>query len=160
MRMKLPFPPRIFPVAIYASAMGWLEAVVVVYIRGLLGLPRGGTPPPPELLMRKLAELPWLMSTEQGREAATLLMLAAVGWLAGRSGRGRLGAFLVAFGVWDLTYYAALRILLHWPPSLGTMDLLFLIPPSPLWNQPVWVPMSISCVMIGCGWALMRRDPA
>jgi hypothetical protein len=146
-------------VVVFALAMGWLEAVIVVYIRGLLGIAHGGGFPPEDVLMERFRSIPWLMPTEQTREAATIVMLAAVGWLAGRGWRGRLGAFLVAFGVWDIAYYAALYALLRWPPSLGTLDVLFLIPPGPWWYQPVWVPIAISCIMIAAG-ASLARQPA
>ena len=45
--------------------------------------------------------------------------LAAVAWLAAPRLRSRLGAFLVAFGTWDLAYYLGLYALLRWPPSLA-----------------------------------------
>lgn len=151
---------RLAAVVVFGAAMGWLEAVVVVYIRALLGMPRGDATPSPDAMMRALRSLPWLMPTEQGREAATLVMLAAVGVLAARRAAARFGAFLVAFGVWDITYYLALRVLVGWPASLATRDLLFLIPPSPLWFQPVGVPVAISCVMIVVGVVLMGRERA
>lgn len=144
------------PLLVFAAAMGWLEGVVVVYIRGLLGIARDGGIPEPAAVMDRVRSLPWLLSTEQTREAATLAMLAAVAWLAGDRFRSRLGGFLVIFGVWDIAYYAALFALLRWPPSLTTMDLLFLIPPSPLWYQPVWVPIAISIGMIAVGIRLYR----
>ena len=62
-----------------------------------------------------------------------------------------IGAFLLTFGIWDITYYVALYAILRWPPSLATMDVLFLIPPGPWWHQPVWVPVAISCGMIALG---------
>jgi hypothetical protein len=136
--------------------MGWLEAVVVVYIRGLVGIGRDRMPPAEEVL-RRFTSLPWLLSTEQSREAATIVMLAAVALLAARRGRARLGAFLVSFGAWDIVYYMGLYALLHWPPSLGTMDVLFLIPPGPWWYQPVWLPIAVSCVMIALGVRLFLR---
>jgi hypothetical protein len=151
---------RLAVLALFAAAMGWLEAVVVVYIRGLLGLAHAATPPPPQEIAGRFANLPWLMPTEQGREAATILMLLAVGWLAGRSLRSRFGAFLIAFGVWDIVYYLALVALVRWPTSLASMDLLFLIPPHPWWSQPVWVPVVISCGMIAIGARLFLRDRA
>ncbi len=147
---------RIAMVVIYGAAMGWVEAVVVVYIRSLLGISRAGLPATPEEFMRALGTVPWLIPTEQGREAATMIMLLAVAALAGRSLLTRFGAFLAAFGVWDITYYIGLWSLIRWPSSLATRDLLFLIPPSPLWNQPVWVPVLISCGMILVGTQLMR----
>jgi hypothetical protein len=40
------------------------------------------------------------------------------------------------------------------------MDLLFLIPPHPWWYQPVWVPILISCGMIGIGlWLYAAPGP-
>lgn len=142
---------------VFAGSMGWLEAVVVVYIRALLGIAHGALPPSPEILYERLRSLPWLLPCEQTREAMTIVMLAGVAWLAGRSTQGRWGAFLVAFGVWDIMYYVGLYALLRWPPSLTTPDLLFLIPHGPWWYQPVWVPIAISCGMIVLGLRMARR---
>lgn len=156
--MSAPHPGRRLAVlALFAVAMGWLEAVVVVYIRALLGVAHGPAAPAPDELTRRLASLPWLIGTEQGREAATIVMLAALAWLAAPRFPSRLGAFLVAFGAWDIAYYLALFALLRWPPSLATPDLLFLIPPGPWWIQPVWVPVAISGAMIAGGAWLFAR---
>ena len=145
---------RVAVLAIFAAAMGWLEAVVVVYIRSIVGIAHTETIPPQQEVLRRFMEVPWLLPTEQTREAATLVMLAAVAGLAARRTRGRFGAFLMSFGTWDIVYYVALYCLLRWPPSLTTMDLLFLIPPHPWWYQPVWVPIAISVVMIAVGFKL------
>jgi hypothetical protein len=152
-----PARARLIALAVFAVAMGWLEAVVVVYIRALTGLGHGATVPDPAEVAARLRAVPWLIGTEQTREFATLVMLAAVAWIAARAWRARLGAFLLCFGAWDIAYYAALFALLRWPSSLATMDVLFLIPPSPLWYQPVWVPVAISCVMIVAGAVLFAR---
>src|SRR6266581_4547361 len=109
--MKPALRGRLAALVLFAGAMGWLEAVVVVYIRALLGIAPGETAPEARILAR-FRSLPWLMGTEQGREVATLLMLGAVAWLTGRGARGRAGAFLVSFGVWDIVYYAGLRAML------------------------------------------------
>ena len=148
---------RLGALVTFAVAMGWLEAVVVVYIRGLFGMVHGEALPPPGDVVERFGQLPWLLPTEQSREAATIVMLAAVAWLGARGWRARFGAFLIIFGVWDIAYYLALYAMLRWPPSLATMDVLFLIPPHPWWNQPVWVPVAISAVMIAAGVALFRR---
>ncbi|HEY3216180.1 MAG TPA: hypothetical protein VGK93_06770 [Candidatus Eisenbacteria bacterium] len=139
--------------------MGWLEAVVVVYIRGLLGLAHGEAAPAPAEIMRRLKALPWLVPTEQTREAATLIMLLTAAWLAAARLRPRIGAFLVMFGVWDLAYYLGLYALIRWPPSLATMDLLFLIPPHPWWYQPIWVPATISGGLVAMGAWLYLSKP-
>ena len=148
---------RLMALAAFAFAMGWLEAVVVVYIRAMIGITHGPAVPEPAEIAARLRAIPWLMGTEQTREFATLVMLAAVAWLAARAWRARLGAFLFCFGVWDITYYIALYALVRWPPSLAAKDVLFLIPPSPLWIQPVWAPVAISCAMIASGAVLFAR---
>jgi hypothetical protein len=152
-----PWGRAFLTVVVYAAAMGWLEAVVVVYIRALLGIrPAEGYPAAAEVLSR-IQSIPWLMRVEQSREVATMVMLAGVGWLAGRDLRSRFGAFIAAFGVWDIAYYLALYALLRWPPSVASMDLLFLIPPHPLWYQPVWLPSAIAAGMVVGGAWLMRE---
>jgi len=146
--------------AVYAVAMGWLEAVVVVYLRAILGIGHGAGLPDTAEVMRRFAQSPTLLHVEQTREAATLIMLGAVGWLGAPRLTGRFGGFLVIFGVWDISYYLALRILVGWPSSLSDMDLLFLLPTHPWWYQPVWVPVLISCGMIALGLRLLATDPA
>jgi hypothetical protein len=157
---RAPARARLIALAVFAVAMGWLEAVVVVYIRALTGLGHGAEVPEPAEVARRLGTVPWLIGTEQTRELATIVMLAAVAVVAARAWRARLGAFLLCFGVWDIVYYVALYALLRWPPGLATRDVLFLIPPSPLWYQPVWVPVAISCGMIAAGVALFARAEA
>jgi hypothetical protein len=80
-----------------AVAMGWLEAVVVVYIRGLVGIARHETIPAQAEVMQRIGSVPWLLATEQGRELATMVMLATVAMLAARRWLARLGAFLIVF---------------------------------------------------------------
>lgn len=147
---------RLAAVVLFAVAMGWLEGVVVVYIRGLFGMAHTAVTPPPSEAVERFQQLPWLLPTEQSREVATLIMLGAVAWLAADRTRARFGAFLIMFGVWDIVYYLALYVMLRWPPSLGAMDVLFLIPPGPWWYQPVWLPVAISVVMIAIGLSLFR----
>ncbi|MDB6038623.1 MAG: hypothetical protein JWM99_2464 [Verrucomicrobiales bacterium] len=126
-------------VVIYAIAMAWVESAVVVYLRTLLDRiqPYQKTP---------LPHLANFGSTELIREAATLIMLAAVGFLSGNTTRKRLGYSLIAFGVWDIFYYLFLQIICGWPKSLLDWDILFLIP-LPWWG-PVIAPMLIAMLMI------------
>ena len=85
----------------YAVAMAFMEAAVVVYLQRALGLDPQSLFP-----LRDANVLGDLGAIEVGREAATLVMLGAVGWLAGRSGLERLAWAAVAFGTWDVGYYA------------------------------------------------------
>lgn len=147
---RLGFRARGIVIAAFAVAMAYVEAAVVVYLRRALSIDPPGLFPLPEP-----ASLGSLGPIEFGREAATLVMLCAVGWLAGRGGRERLAWGLVAFGIWDISYYGWLWILSGWPPSLGAWDLLFLIPVP--WVGPVWAPLVVSAALVGCGLAAARR---
>jgi hypothetical protein len=122
----------------YAVTMGFLEAAVVVYLREIY-YPQGFrfpiVPMPPRVALVEIA-----------REAATILMLLAVSFLAGRDRRDRFFVFGFLFGVWDLVYYAALRVVLGWPESIFTWDLLFLIPVP--WIAPVIYPVLVSVLLI------------
>src|SRR5207247_2023763 len=77
---------------VYAAAMGWLEAVVVVYIRAILGIARAEGMPAANAVMERFRTRPWLMPTEQTREAATRLLLPAGAWPAARRWRPRFAA--------------------------------------------------------------------
>jgi hypothetical protein len=145
---------RLALIAAFGVAMGYLEAVVVVYIRRILDI----VPPPENLDASVMARMPeWLIAIEQTREAATIVMLFTFAWLVGRDLAGRVATFLVAFGVWDLAYYAGLKVLIDWPQSLMTLDCLFLIPEPWIW--PVWRPMAISAGLVVAGrlWLLRRH---
>ena len=136
----------------YAVAMAFLESAVVVYLQRALGIdPRAIFP------VRDPAMTGDLAAIEVGREAATLVMLGTVGWLAGRSGLERLAWAAVAFGTRDIFYYAWLWAFIGWPSSLGTWDLLFLIPVP--WTGPVWAPVAISLALAGFGLAAAASVP-
>ncbi|NIO41212.1 MAG: hypothetical protein GTO41_14180 [Burkholderiales bacterium] len=140
-------PGRWITVVVYAIAMALVEAALVVYLRTLIGSAdpyRAGALNVPV----------WLMRTEVAREAATLVMLTAVAWLAGRNWRARLGYFLIAFGVWDVFYYVFLALISGWPRSLLAWDVLFLIP-LPWWG-PVLAPTSIALLMLALGTQLTQ----
>ncbi|HET9128372.1 MAG TPA: hypothetical protein VFN73_09855 [Propionibacteriaceae bacterium] len=126
-------------VALYAVAMAYLESAVVVYLRRIYGIT--------DLTTSLTRFDPQISAIEVGREAATLVMLVAVGWLAGgRSRQSRIGHLFVAFGVWDIFYYVWLHVFIGWPASLLAPDLLFLIP-APWWG-PVLAPSLIALLMV------------
>jgi hypothetical protein len=85
-----------------------------------------------------------------------MLMLFAVGWLAGRDWRTRLSYSLIAFGVWDIFYYLFLAVIVGWPKSLLDWDVLFLIP-LPWWG-PVIAPAIIALLMIIGGTMVTQFD--
>ena len=80
MRGDLSFRRTALTVVVFAWAMAYLEAAVVVYLEGALGSHVGDIFP-----LRPANELGNLIAIEAGREAATLVIIAAVGILVGRS---------------------------------------------------------------------------
>jgi len=114
-----------------------------VYLRAILGLVPGA------IASHDPGLFGTLEAVEVGRELATLVMIAAVGWIAGSRGLERLAWAAVVFGTWDLVYYAGLRVAIGWPPSLDTWDVLFLVPTP--WVGPVWAPLVVSLALVVSG---------
>jgi hypothetical protein len=126
-------------VVAFAIAMAWVESASVYYIRALVD----------RIEPYQVEPLPIndaLGNVELWREAATLVMLATVGMLAGRTWRRRVGYAAIAFGTWDIFYYVFLRLMSGWPKTLLDWDILFLLP-LPWWG-PVLAPVSIAVLMI------------
>ena len=132
----------------FALAFGWIEAAVVVYLRAVI-LGAGALQSTSELRIALVTLPDSLVWIEVVREGCTMLLLAATAWLAGRRLADRFGAFLIAFGVWDLAFYAFLKVMIGWPDSLGTWDVLFLIPRP--WLAPVWAPCLIAAFFVASG---------
>jgi hypothetical protein len=137
-------------VVLFAVAMAWMEAATVLYLRTLVGRID-------PYQARPLPQFSGLEQAELIREAATMLMLLAVGWLAGRTWRTRAAWWLIAFGVWDILYYVFLRVLTGWPRTLLDWDVLFLIP-LPWWG-PVLAPMCIAALMVVWGTLVTQGEP-
>jgi len=130
---------KFYVVCVYATGMAWVESAVVYYLRTMIDRIEPYQPLP-------LPEVGGLGPPEMVREAATLVMLLTVGILAGKTWRARWGYAAIAFGIWDILYYAFLKIMCGWPNSILDWDILFLIP-LPWWG-PVLAPMLIALLMI------------
>jgi hypothetical protein len=151
---------------LFSVTFGYVEATVVAYIRSIYTPMRAHFYPGsanelfplitldqlrilgPEHILRFRAEL--------GREFATLLMLASTGLIAARTVREWVAASLMCFGIWDITFYLSLKLLLHWPASLLTWDILFLVPVP--WTGPVITPLLVSLSMVGSGLIVLWRE--
>jgi hypothetical protein len=133
-------------VTAFAVAMAFVEAAVVVYLRSLYY---------PEGFAFPLVIIPGnVMAVELLRELATIVMIAAVALIAGRTNWERFGYFSLQFGIWDIFYYVWLKATLNWPPSLLDWDILFLIPAP--WTGPVLAPVLVSLVLIAAGLMIIR----
>jgi len=127
--------------AIFGIAMAHLEGVVVVYLRKALGMLES------ESNRDSIEKFPKrYLNIEMTREAATIVMLVILAWLTGASWAEKGILFLWTFAFWDLFYYLSLYILIKWPPTLKTIDVLFLIPKP--WIAPVWFPIGVSGLTI------------
>ena len=151
---------------LFGISFGYLEAAVVVYLRAIYDPIREHIHPgrnpgdlfpliSPQELAAAGPENTRRLTIEIGREAATILMLAAFGLAAGRNFNQRMAAFAVAFGLWDVSFYAFLKLMIGWPESLLTWDILFLIPLP--WVGPVIAPVLVSLTLVICGLVSLRR---
>ena len=126
---------RLAGVAVLAAAMAHVEGVLVYYLSRFV-------PGIPDQYDHGFRFPTQYMAVERSRELATMVMLLAIGYLAGRTWWQKAAYYLFAFGCWDICYYISLRALLHWPQSPTDRDLLFLIPTQ--WWGPVWEPLAFS----------------
>jgi hypothetical protein len=136
--MKLTLTKTFIWLTIFSIAMGYLETAVVVYLRKIY-YPEGfGFP------LNPIGND--IVITELLREVSTLIMLIGIAVIAGKNALQRLAFFLFSFAVWDIFYYVFLYVLIGWPQSLLTWDILFLIPMP--WVGPVLSPLIITLLMI------------
>ena len=129
-------------VVVFAVGMAFVESATVYDLRVMVERidPYQANPLPMSGAVGKV---------ELVREAATLVMLFAVGAIAGQTWHTRLGYTAIAFGIWDIFYYVFLKVICGWPTSIFDWDILFLLP-LPWWG-PVLAPVCIAALMIVCG---------
>jgi hypothetical protein len=149
------------------GAFGYVEAAVVYYLRALmnfhenyslthyktllnLGFVTFISPQHPLLISARITNV------EKFREFATIVLLIAVAYVAGKNPSQRVGAFLVTFACWDIMYYVFLKIIADWPSSLMTKDVFFLLPVP--WIGPVITPLIIATAMLVFGARLFLRS--
>ena len=153
-------------VVAFGIGFGYVEAAVVHYLRLALGSELDYEAPVRRVYLdlgvirfvdpvRTMLVDPDLARAETVREAATLVMLAAVAVLAGRRFWHGVAAFFIAFTAWDLTYYLFLWVLTGWPTSLADTDVFFLIPVP--WLGPVATAVVASTVALAVSsWWYLR----
>jgi hypothetical protein len=152
---------------LFGISFGYVEAAVVVYLRTIYDPIRARIHPGrdsgelfPLITPRELAaqgpEHTRLLVIELGREAATIIMLAAAALAVGSNVTQWIGAFAVAFGLWDLAFYAGLKVMVDWPASFFTWDILFLLPAP--WVGPVIAPCVVAASMVIAGIMTLRRE--
>ena len=169
MHITLPWKRTTLALVLFGIAFGYLEAAVVSYLRDLhepvvqrLYPGRSSGDLFPLLTLDQLrSEAPRQTKTlaiEIGREVATIAMLVGIALAVARNAGQWAAAFVIAFGVWDITFYVFLKVLLDWPTSVFTWDILFLVPVP--WVGPVLAPVLVSAAMIAAGVWHLRREAA
>jgi hypothetical protein len=142
-------------IAVFATAFGFAEAAVVVYLRAAVGLLPGYAgslsdvqhSPQSYEQASSLSQFPQsLLTIEMYREAATMIMLFTVAVMAASKASARWLAFLWVFALWDISYYAGLWATVRWPTSLLDLDVLFLLPVP--WIAQVWFPLLVSLLTL------------
>ena len=89
--------------AVFGIAMAHFEGVVVVYLRKILGISNTDSN------IEAIGKFPKrYIFIEKTREAATIVMLAALAILVGESWLDKMVVFLWTFAFWDLFYYLSL----------------------------------------------------
>lgn len=157
---------RLSAIAVFGIAFALIEASVVVYLRKLFGIESYGIYSPKVALNLGFIAflspgsfiLPdtFITRIETLREAGTIIVLASVAFLSADNLRKRLGAFLVAFSVWDIFYYIFLNLFIGWPKSIWDIDVFFLIPTP--WIGPVITPIVIFTVLLLLGIRLYTNE--
>jgi len=142
-------------VVVFAMAFAWVESAVVVYLRKIY-FPGGFDFPLFVKWEGGKHVVDTLIRIEFGREIATIVMLVGIGWVAGRNRFQRFCYFMLAFGIWDIFYYIWLYVMIGWPESLMTWDLLFYVPLP--WVGPVITPVLIALTMVVAGSLIIYFD--
>jgi hypothetical protein len=142
-------PARIGWLGLYAIAMALVEAALVVHLRHVY------YPEDPLTIfpLRLMSPADFLL--ELGRELATIVMIGAVAWLAEKTWMRRFAAFVLVFGLWDVFYYAWLKIAIDWPQHWLDWDVLFFIPW--LWLGPWLTPVAIAVLFVVWAAVLLLR---
>lgn len=135
-------------ITVFSMAVGFMESAVVVYLRELY-YPHGFAFPLQTMQGR-------VGLTELLRELSTLIILTSIAFLAGTNIRQRFAWFFYTFAVWDIFYYVFLKLLINWPDSLLSWDILFLLPTT--WVGPVIAPVIVSLTMILFAAVLLQID--
>lgn len=129
---------------LFGVAMGFFETSIVVYLREIYY---------PDVFSFPLVPIDKDIGiTEVIREVMSMVMIISVAALSFKSFYRRFASFLFIFAIWDIFYYVFLKMVLDWPDSLMTWDILYLIPVA--WTGPVIAPVLISVLMIILAWVI------
>ncbi len=157
---------KLFALVIFGISFGFLEAVVVTYLRKLFGYEAEFKPGEYKTLLNlgaivfispanSIIPNSLLVAIERLREVSTIIMLLSVAYIAGHNLKERFGAFLISFALWDIFYYVFLKVLIDWPKTIFDIDIFFLLPY--VWAGPVVTAIVSSLILLVIGLKLMQQ---
>lgn len=127
--------------SIFAIAIAYLEATVVIYLRQIYYPDNLQVIFPPKMFSS------FSLIVELIREATTIIIMLSVAFMVEtKKGTRIFAAFIFQFGVWDIFYYVWLKATIGWPVSWTEWDILFLIPWT--WLGPWICPVVISILFV------------
>ncbi len=159
---------KILPLIIFGIAFGLLESIVVVYLHHIIGQNLNVVSAKDYSVLLNLGVIAFILphqpilvtgkieSIEMWREFSTIVMLLSIAYITGGNLKQRIGAFFIAFSVWDIFYYVFLSLLTGWPNNMFNIDVYFLIPVP--WVGPVITPVLLSILIFCVGIYLLRRS--
>lgn len=136
---------------IFSIGFGFVEAAGIVFLRGANNfLPQQMHIKEGAINLSEAEQQAFLVErmftmfyrVEFIREIATMIMIISISIAVGKGWAERFIIFLWIFGIWDISYYIFLRILIGWPNSFLSYDFLFLVPVP--WYGQVWYPLLVS----------------
>ncbi len=145
----LSFPSKkLILLSIFSISMAFMESAVAIYLRKLYY-------PSADIFPIRAMDFN-IVCIEILREGATLIMLICAGIFCGRTRFLSIAYSIFAFGIWDIFYYVFLKILISWPESFLSWDILFLIPVT--WIGPVITPVLVSFFLITLSCFMILMD--
>ena len=136
--------------AAFAVAFGYLEAAANLYAGAAAPADAGG--------VQWAERAPgWLLATEQVRQVAGLIMLAAFALFSARGPAQQLGVFLYTLGVRCVIYYTFLSNTIGQPSGHETMGCLFFLPLRAHPPEGVVVFLAVMVAILGARLMLAPR---
>jgi hypothetical protein len=144
---------RVIWLTLFSIAMAHVEAALVVHLRTIYYAENPLAIFPLALLSQRD------LNIELAREIATLVMILSVSLLAEKGFTRVFAAFVYVFGLWDISYYLWLKLMIGWPQTWLEWDVLFLIPWP--WFGPWITPALIALMFVVWGaWMLYQKPHA
>jgi len=142
---------RLTLLSAFAVALGYLQALAILYVHHILGI----GPLTANFDPNALQQAPdWLISSQQTSQVALIILLTVFALLVARRLSHKLGVFVFVGGLTMLVRYASLKAATAWPVSWTTQYCLLWIPRP--WYGQIWIALVVSAGAVALGLLLLR----